>query len=236
MGAMDDLRRAVGRLPVVGPLARKVGGAVLGSDKLKIRDSAGYWEKRYQAGGTSGAGSYSRLARFKAEVLNDFVKTHDVQRVLEFGSGDGSQLELAEYPEYVGVDVAPSAVELGRKKFADDPTKSFYLPEELPADLKADLVLSLDVIYHLVEDDVFDRYMCDVFDRSSRYVIVYSSDSGELSDPGRHVRHRAFSPWIAQHRVDWRLVEKIPNAYPYDPADTENTSFADFYVYEARRG
>src|SRR5204862_457638 len=83
-----------------------------------------------------------------------------------FSSGDGSQLELAEYPEYIGVDVAPSAVELGRKKFADDPTKSFYLPEDVPADLKADLVLSLDVIYHLVEDAVFDRYMRDLFDRS----------------------------------------------------------------------
>jgi len=230
---MDNIRRSVGRIPVVGPIARRLGGMILGSSRLKIRDSADYWERRYRAGGTSGAGSYDRLAQFKAEVLNGFVKTHDIRTVLEAGSGDGSQLEIAEYPTYIGVDVAPSAVELGRKKFADDPTKTFYLPDEVPADLKADLVLSLDVIYHLVEDDVFDRYMRDLFDRSSRYVIVYSSNSDELLDPGRHVRHRAFTKWIDQHRPDWRLVENIPNAYPFDTADPKRTSFADFYIYEA---
>jgi len=40
------------------------------------------------------------------------VQTKDMRTVTEFGCGDGSQLELGHYPEYVGVDVAASAIEV----------------------------------------------------------------------------------------------------------------------------
>ena len=36
--------------------------------------SRNYWENRYHAGGNSGAGSYNLLAKFKAEVINDYVR------------------------------------------------------------------------------------------------------------------------------------------------------------------
>ncbi|WP_125185483.1 hypothetical protein [Botryobacter ruber] len=36
--------------------------------------SSDYWEKRYSSGGTSGSGSYNRLAEFKADVLKSFIK------------------------------------------------------------------------------------------------------------------------------------------------------------------
>ena len=41
-------------------------------------DSAQYWRDRYRAGGNSGAGSYGRLAGFKAEIVNAFVREHDI--------------------------------------------------------------------------------------------------------------------------------------------------------------
>lgn len=36
-------------------------------------NSKNYWENRYKSGGNSGAGSYSNLAEFKAEIINEFV-------------------------------------------------------------------------------------------------------------------------------------------------------------------
>ena len=51
----------------------------------KIDSSADYWEARYRDGGNSGAGSYGRLALFKARFLNDFVRSENVQSVIEFG-------------------------------------------------------------------------------------------------------------------------------------------------------
>src|SRR5262249_12471902 len=73
---------------------------------LKFQGSASFWEGVYQKGETSGPGSYGRLAVFKAEILNKFVREKAVNSVIEFGCGDGAQLELATYPKYVGVDVS----------------------------------------------------------------------------------------------------------------------------------
>jgi len=229
------VRQVVERIPVVGPAARRLVMAVLARSDLKIRDSAAYWEKRYQSGGNSGAGSYDRLAEFKAAFLNDFVRTRNVQEILEFGCGDGSQLALAQYPHYVGCDVSTAAVEMCRRRFADDPTKQFYPVPGLPADLTAELVLSLDVIYHLVEDAVFDRYMADLFDRATRFVVVYSSNTDQPA-AALHVRHRTFTDWIDGHRPQWTLVEHVANPYPYDENQPKTTSFADFFVYERAAG
>ena len=68
--------------------------------------SAPYWEQSYRKGGNSGAGSYGRLARFKADYLNGFIAQRRFQSILEFGCSDGAQLQLSAYPSYVGVDVS----------------------------------------------------------------------------------------------------------------------------------
>jgi hypothetical protein len=110
--------------------------------------SAQYWRNRYRAGGNSGAGSYGRLAAFKAEIINAFVRQHDVASVIEFGCGDGAQLKLADYPAYIGFDVADESVELCRSKFLGDSTKEFKNAASWDYE-HADLTLSLDVIFHL---------------------------------------------------------------------------------------
>jgi len=169
------------------------------------------------------------LAQLKAEILNDFVRGHQVTSVIEFGCGDGVQLALAEYPRYVGIDVSTKAIELCRTRFKEDPTKNFILFGAQGKETH-DLAISLDVIYHLVEDPVFHQYMTALFESAERYVIIYSSND-DAASPDPHVRHRAFGDWIRRHRPDWRLRERIPNRYPYDDRDPGNTSFADFYIY-----
>lgn len=72
--------------------------------------SSEYWERRYAAGHNSGAGSYGALAEFKADVINRFVARNSVQTVIEFGCGDGAQLELADYRHYVGYDVSETVL------------------------------------------------------------------------------------------------------------------------------
>jgi len=227
---MDGLKRIVKRTPIVRDLARAA------MRKMSARntgdfDSADYWESRYQEGRNSGAGSYNRLAHFKAEVLNRFVAEHDIKSVIEFGSGDGSQLLLAEYPAYIGVDVSPTAIATTRALYADDQSKVFVLTDELGREHRAELSLSLDVIYHLVEDAVFERYMAQLFDAALRFVIVYSSNADRVSD-SVHVRHRRFTDWVEHNRPDFTQTGFIKNAYPEDIRDIDNTSFADFYVFE----
>ena len=108
-----------------------------------------------------GAGSYNRLAEFKAEIINKFVRDNNVSKIIEWGCGDGNQLKLAEYPEYIGYDVSKKAVKICREKFSDDLTKQFIWcgGDRFENKVRGDLSLSLDVIYHLIEDDVYEQYM-----------------------------------------------------------------------------
>ncbi len=192
-----------------------------------------YWIERYDAGRTSGAGSYNELAEFKAEILNAFVAEHGVGSVVEFGCGDGNQLQLASYPIYTGFDVSPRAVELCRNTFRSDETKRFLLMDEY-AGQTAQLALSLDVVYHLVEDEIYASYMETLFAAAERFVIVYSSNSEHHEqEQARHVRHRIFTEWVDANKPDWALMEHLANRFPLTAPDAQG-SLADFYFYQKR--
>ena len=197
--------------------------------RAEFPGSATYWEERYAKGGTSGPGSHGWLAEFKAEVLNAFVDKHRIADVIEFGCGDGSQLALFEFPDYLGVDVSATAVEACRRRFRGDGRKRFCLMADY-AGATAEMTLSLDVVYHLVEDAVFERYMQTLFGAATRFVVVYASDH-DAPGPSVHVRHRKFTDWIAANRPDWSACEVVRNRYPF-AQDTSAESFADFHFFE----
>ena len=218
-------------MPVIGQLSYVVWPARSHRDEMPFESSSRYWEDRYRQGGNSGAGSYNRLARFKAEVLNRFVADRNIQTVIEFGCGDGAQLELASYPAYVGVDVSETILEIIRKRFSGVQDFRFIHTSAVSEEPPADLSLSLDVIYHLVEDDVFDSYMRALFAKARQFVIIYASNA-ENGWPAPHVRHRRFTDWTEVNAPDFRLIEHMPNRYPFDANDPGNTSFADFFIFE----
>lgn len=219
------IRRLVLGDHTFGRLGRRIYASLA---LLGFSNSATYWEKRYQRGGSSGAGSYDRLARFKAEYLNRFVAENAVSSVVEFGCGDGAQLGLAQYPKYLGLDVSPTAIQMCKRRFSGDPTKSFAISGQDVG--QHDLALSLDVIYHLVEDSAYDDYMHSLFSSARNFVIIYSSNKIEDSF-SPHVRHRLFTEWIKANCADWRMTQHVANPYRYDPRDPYATSFADFYVF-----
>jgi Methyltransferase domain len=228
------MKEILKRIPFFGNVAKRIYGSLATSSKTTAEPfpgSAEYWENRYSAGGHSGVGSYGSFAEFKADVLNEFVSTNQIGTVIEFGCGDGNQLRLAKYPKYIGFDVSSTALSKCRQLFESDPTKSFCLVSDYSAEI-ADLVLSLDVIYHLVEDSVFAQYMQTLFRASSRYVIIYASDTDDNSDnAGTHVKHRKFTQWVQQNAPTWKLLERLKNRYPY-AGDYRKGSFADFFIYE----
>lgn len=208
------------------------------NETLSFEHSAQYWDDRYRLQGNSGAGSYGCLADFKAEVINDFVSSENILSVMEFGCGDGNQLSLACYPRYTGFDISEHALQRCKKMYASDPTKDFC-PVEHWNGQQAELVLSLDVLYHLIEDDVFEKYMDTLFNASSRFVIIYASNDEKLNQllgsHVKHVRHRKFTQWVIKNMAyTWEFYKLIPNKYPFNVHDQNNTSFANFYIFRRR--
>lgn len=223
------------------PARPKEAGRQAASKPEEAFVSADYWEQRYARGGNSGAGSYGKLAEFKAEVLNAFVRERQIRSVIDFGCGDGAQLALAEYPSYVGLDVSPTAVQMCRRRFAADPTKRFIVYDPANFDTshpahRAELAISLDVLYHLIEEDVYERYLHQLFAAAEKYVVIYANDSDERPAVlPKHVRFRSFTAWIAANKPEWRLVRHVPNRYPLRRDLSENPadeSFSDFYFFE----
>lgn len=190
-----------------------------------------YWDERYIAGGDSGIGSYGKFANFKAKKINKFVKKNRTKTVIEFGCGDGNQLTLAEYPKYTGLDISHKAISLCNEKFKDDKNKQFYHISEFN-NHKADLILSLDVIFHLIEEETFDSYMHMICSSTTKYLIIYSSNSTDIENSNsEHLKHRRFTNWIEQHYKNLKLVKFIPNKFQYN-GNYRKTSFSDFYIYK----
>lgn len=190
-----------------------------------------YWENRYKQNGTSGSGSYGRLCDFKATVINDFITKKNIKSVVEFGCGDGNQLSKLACNTYTGYDVSESIILKNIVRFQQETSKSFYLYDKYNGE-KYDLSLSLDVIFHLVENDVFEEYMNKLFDSSNKYVIIYSSNGEVKTKLSEHLLDRNFTDWVYDNQPNFRLIQKIENPYPYDINDSCNTSISDFYIFQ----
>jgi cyclopropane fatty-acyl-phospholipid synthase-like methyltransferase len=196
----------------------------------RLFDSTEYWEQRYADDHDSGPGSRGGHRQFKADFLNTFVDENGIESVLEFGCGDGVQVELAEYPSYTGLEISKSAIQACSRRFPHDETKSFFLydpPNFLNRGaLEAELVLSLEMVFHLVDDAVFEKIMHDIFSASNKYVIIFSSNHNEPT-PELHVRHRRFTDYVEENFPTFELIEKVENEY--------EERVSDFYVYEKQR-
>lgn len=197
--------------------------------------STEYWEQRYQSGGNSGSGSYNHLADFKANFINDFITKYNVHSAVEFGCGDGNQLSLIKYPKYHGLDVSQTSIKICQHKFNHDSTKSFqvYNPYAFKIEGKGkhDLSLSLDVIYHLVETELFNLHMIHLFQSASRFVIIYSTNFDESQI--NHEKNHHFTKWVEENERQWELVSIKENPYKNE-SDLERKSLSDFFVYQRK--
>lgn len=182
-----------------------------------------WWEDHYLRGGDSGLGSYGPLAEFKAATINGLLGRFEVRTAVEFGCGDGHQLSLIDYPQYVGVDISAEAVRRCRDKFWFDETKTFTLLDDWIGG-SFDLAVSLDVIYHLADDASYERHMGLLFG-SAPLVAIYSTN-WDGAPGSNEIRHRQFVNWTARHVPDWGM-EHIVNPYP-------EQSLADFYIFSAK--
>jgi len=193
------------------------------------KNSATYWENRYVGGENSGVGSYGIMAKYKAEVLNQFVESNGIISVIEFGSGDGNQLKFYNFKNYLGFDISQTAILKCKDLFKLDNSKKFKLLGEWEGE-RAEMVISMEVIFHLIENRFYEDHMKKLFLASDKFVVIFSSNKDtNLPDQAKHVKHRKFTEWVKTNKPDFELIKHEKNKYPEDQFDFG--SFSDFYFF-----
>lgn len=195
-----------------------------------FKDSRNYWETRYRIGGHSGEGSRGEAARYKAEVINAFLREHGIESMIEFGCGDGVQLGMFQIPQYTGVDVSKTIVEHCRTLYAADPGKRFILLDEYRGE-SAQLAVSLDVIFHLVEDEVYNAYLERLFAASGEYVMIYSTSIDMPSTGTPHVRHRDVVADVAARYPTFLRLHDVEAKLPA-PVRFDRGQPTSFFLYK----
>ena len=188
----------------------------------KFINSQRYWEERYYYGGNSGRGSYGEDARIKSNFLNDTVQNYNIENVIDIGCGDGNNLSYFNTMNYFGVDLSKTIIKKNKKKFINDKLKNFYLLENNQEDILKNInksinkintiILSFDVIFHLVEDKTYNDHLNLINNINASYCLVSSSDINiSYNSLVPHVRHRNYSKDMLLQ--GWNLIvsKQIPD-------------------------
>lgn len=199
---------------------------------VKPTDYLDYWQNRYERHGDSGVGSAGDLRIFKTDFINSFIKEKNISRVIDFGCGDGRQIINLKINEYLGLDVAPAAINLCREIYKTDETKSFmvYNPKSFENKnfIQADLVICLDVLYHITDEDDFKKTLRDIFSCSSDWVILYTNTGIVPVAKRSHIVYRDTLDYL-KGLTTFKIEEIVKQKYP-------EQSGADFIVLKKITG
>jgi hypothetical protein len=190
-------------------------------------NSRKYWEKRYKKWWNSWAGSYNKYAEYKANILNDIIDEKNINSLIEFGCWDWNNLNYYKINYYTGFDISETAIKICISKYREDSSKSFILYNPIffkSWGLKAELTISFEVIFHLIEDNVFLKYFEDLFNTSSKYVLILSSNNDHNKWSAAHYKNREFTKFIPEN---FSLIDckKTPQEWNF------KWFTSDFYLY-----
>ena len=172
---------------------------------MKKVNSSSYWESRYKTGGNSGWGSHDiEHVKFKFDYVNNLIDKHQCKKIFDYGCGDANQMKGFDgYETYLGYDVSKFIIE--KNKLSNNEFVEFTSDINILSDKSFDLSISLDVVYHLVEDVVYMDYLKRLFN-SSNLVTIYTTDiSGKNNAP--HCEFRSINQYVENNQKDFKLVD-----------------------------
>lgn len=160
---------------------------------------ASYWETRYRQGGTSGPGSRGDEAELKVSTVQSVIDALGVRSMLDLGCGDGHVAAGLWVERYVGYDPSATARALCRSALRGH--EGAVVVDEVP-DEAFDLLLSMDVMHHLVTEESYRAHLATLFSGLAPHVLVYGTDHDQRG--AAHVLHRHWTPEVPE---GWQVHE-----------------------------
>jgi hypothetical protein len=191
-----------------------------------VEKTKNYWEKRYKNGGNSGDGSYGIECNFKTDFINQIIQDLNIKTINDFGCGDGNQInQISGYTQYNGYDISQTAIKNCKIKYSNNNRMKFH--ESIDTFEPSDLTMSLDVLYHIIEDDLYYGYLNSLIELSTKYILIYSTNHtlNNSNKPSSHIVWREFSDFI-QKKYQLKLI----SITPYGGKKGKNN--VSFYLFE----
>jgi SAM-dependent methyltransferase len=152
-----------------------------------------------------------------------FLDGIDYESVIDLGCGTGAWSYLAR-GRYLGLDYSASFIQGCRRRFRDDPRKSFAVGDLESIDLEQsfDLALMLSVLHHLSEDQA-DALLRQLSGHAKRVLVMdlMPAEKNPLSrllyklDRGDYIRSADLQLDLLLRSGDWAL-ERRDSFYSYN--------------------
>ena len=145
-----------------------------------------YWEQRYAAGKTSGLQSHRE---WEHSIIDPYLTK--LSTVLDVGCGDLAFWQDYKLPFlYTGIDISPTIITKNRKQHPD---MTFICGDINTLELqKYDIVLCLNVIYHLMQDDI-QPLIQKIYDAGTYHIFLTNWSSEPLTYDDRYQRHHTIA-------------------------------------------
>jgi hypothetical protein len=191
------------------------------------------WKNRYQEGGNSGLGSQGNLLAHKVDFINEFIDSHDISEVLDYGFGDLEVAKRLKVYKYIGLDVIdPEKTSNSRQDWYAGNIELINIKFNEYKGKSSDLVLCLDVLYHILEDEqeYLKESIDNMVDKTNKCLIIYAQDSHDPRFETEYISHLYNSKWIQY------LQEKHSNlSLIYKQEEPKSGCSAQFFVFEKNR-
>ena len=155
--------------------------------KMKTKN---YWNSRYNAGGNSGYGSYGEQKDKKLGWLKDL----DFDHITDIGCGDfhfSNELLKLHPASYTGFDISGAIVEKNKVRYPEH-KHDFYNYESGMNLPKSDLVICLDVLFHIYEEDEYEEMLHTLKTLPTKYLAVTAYEREQKDGVGHHIHIRDF--------------------------------------------
>ena len=137
-----------------------------------------FWNRKYAEGGISGRGSIGKYRTWKWVKIRDVIG--NFREVIDVGCGD---LKFWEHPvankilnqrrfKYLGIDISDEIITRNRK-FAPN-LKFICAPSHERIPEKAEVVLALDLLFHIMDQGNFEETLDQLCKASKQWIVIYS--------------------------------------------------------------
>jgi hypothetical protein len=181
----------------------------------------------------SGRGSEGTFAERKIALIKEIATDYKVTTLLDLGCGDFFWMKEAvrSIDHYHGIDIVEELIDVNSKQFGGDRVSFQCLDlinpdqQKLLTVRKADLVLCLDVIGHLLNDEVDSLLRFILYDLDVRLFLVTNRREPGSTDYLRRDKTRSEGIDIEKHPL---FVQRRPRRVKQHPSLYSNDLF-DLY-------